>query len=70
MSKSLVAPTMYVGIAAVAGALADRGMIISERTLRRWLRDRKLKGFKPGGCTSPVRVSIEEIEKLVRGEVA
>lgn len=41
---------------------------ISEVTLLRWLRDGKLRGYKPGGRRIGWRVPLTEIERIERGE--
>ena len=43
---------------------------VSDETVRRWLRDGKLKGIRLGGTKSGYRVLESEVDRVLRGEVA
>lgn len=43
---------------------------VSIETVRRWLRDGKLKGHMIGGQRSGYRIPESEVERLLRGEPA
>lgn len=58
---------LFRGAAAIAGALADRGLSYCERTIRRLHAEGKL-GKKLNGQTSPITASAEEIERFLKGE--
>jgi excisionase family DNA binding protein len=38
---------------------------VNEDTVRRWLRDRRLRGFMPGGARGGYRVRESELERFV-----
>ena len=38
---------------------------VTEDTVRRWLRERRLRGFMPGGPRSGYRIRESELERLV-----
>jgi len=38
---------------------------VSEDTVRRWLRERRLRGFMPGGPRSGYRIRESELERFV-----
>ncbi len=40
---------------------------VTEDTVRRWLRERRLRGFMPGGARSGYRIRESEIERFVSG---
>jgi excisionase family DNA binding protein len=40
---------------------------VSPETIRRYLRDGRLKGIKVGGVTSPYRISEAEVRRIERG---
>jgi excisionase family DNA binding protein len=46
---------------------------VTEDTVRRWLRERRLRGFMPGGPRSGYRIRESELERFVselEGEAA
>ena len=38
---------------------------VSEDTVRRWLRERRLRGFMPGGARGGYRIRESELERFV-----
>ena len=38
---------------------------VTEDTVRRWLRDRRLRGFMPGGARGGYRIRESELERFV-----
>jgi excisionase family DNA binding protein len=42
----------------------------SEDTVRRWLREGKLRGVRPGGTKTGWRVTVSEIGRFLSGEDA
>jgi len=42
----------------------------SDATVRRWLREKKLRGVRPGGTRLGWRIPASEVERLLRGEEA
>jgi excisionase family DNA binding protein len=50
----------YLSVHEVAAILG-----VAEDTVRRWLRERRLRGFMPGGPRSGYRVRESEIERFV-----
>jgi excisionase family DNA binding protein len=39
-----------------------------EPTVRRWLREGKLRGIRPGGTKTGWRIALSEIRRFLRGE--
>lgn len=57
------------GIRSITDALAQRGLIISDTTVRRYYREGKLPGaYQLGERTSPVLMPVSEIDKFAKGE--
>jgi excisionase family DNA binding protein len=42
----------------------------SEATVRRWLREKKLRGVRPGGTRLGWRIPASEVERLLSGDGA
>jgi excisionase family DNA binding protein len=42
----------------------------SEATVRRWLREKKLRGVRPGGTRLGWRIPASEVERLLSGDDA
>lgn len=38
---------------------------VTEDTVRRWLRERRIRGFMPGGARSGYRIRESELERFV-----
>jgi excisionase family DNA binding protein len=50
----------YLTVRDIAEQLA-----VSEDTVRRWLRERRLRGFIPGGPRSGYRIRESELERFI-----
>ncbi len=50
----------YLNVRDVAEQLA-----VTEDTVRRWLRERRLRGFMPGGSRGGYRIRESELERFV-----
>ena len=44
--------------------IAER-LAVNEDTVRRWLRDRRVRGFLPGGMRTGYRVRESELERFI-----
>lgn len=47
---------------------AAKRLSVTEYTVRRWLRDKKIKGSRPGGTKAGWRIAESEIRRVLNGE--
>jgi excisionase family DNA binding protein len=43
-------------------------MNVDEETVRRWIRNGRLHGYRPGGARASYRIPASEVERLLTGQ--